>query len=53
MKRMTMLSLLMSLCLATAAWGQNPHFTIGPTATVGGNNNSVLTACSTIAGLGS
>jgi hypothetical protein len=31
---------------------QNPHFTSGPTATVSGFNNSVLTACSTIAGLG-
>jgi hypothetical protein len=46
--------LLCALALSTApAFGQNPHFTSGPTATVSGFNNSVLTACSTIAGLGS
>lgn len=51
-KYVTML-LLFALAFSIApALAQNPHFTSGPTATVGGPNDSVLTACSTIAGLG-
>jgi len=48
--RTTVLSLLLTLCLATTGWAQNPHFVSGPTTT---QNNGVLTSCATIAGLGS
>ena len=46
--------LLFALAFSIApALAQNPHFTSGPTTTVSGPGNGTLTACSTIAGLGS
>ncbi|HEX2330630.1 MAG TPA: hypothetical protein VHN74_18045 [Candidatus Angelobacter sp.] len=55
MRRLKYVAMLLLFAVAFSiapALAQNPHFTSGPTATVSGFNNSVLTACSTIAGLG-
>ena len=51
-KHVAMLLLFAFAFSIAPALAQSPHFTSGPTATVSGANNSVLTACSTIAGLG-
>jgi hypothetical protein len=48
--RITLLSLLMTLYLATTAWAQNPHFVGKPTATLSGSDVNV---CFKESGLGS